>query len=131
MYIYLKASPLPPAPQVTGDWQDQDCRTGRIGRTGRTGRTGRVVKKVILGTKICYLGGLEASFWHLGARLGDPGVSWDTQQDTWGSRLGFLSIFRGFWDPPGTLFGVNLVTFWWFGAPKWQYGYQVGFLSDL
>ena len=23
------------------------------------------------------------------------------------------------------------MTFWWFGAPKWQYGYQVGFFSDL
>ena len=66
---------------------------------------------VILGTKTCCLGGLEAPFWHLGARLGDPGVSGDTQQDTWGSRLGFLSIFRGFWDPPGTLFGVNFCDF--------------------
>ncbi len=105
--------------------------TSRTGKTNRIGKTGRVLEMVILNTKTCCLGGLEAPFWHLGARLGDPGVSWDTQQDTWGSRLGFLSIFRGFWDPPGTLFGVNLVTFWWFGAPKWQYGYQVGFLSDL
>ena len=57
-------------------------------------------------------------FGTLGDYLGDPGVSGDTPQDTWGSRPGFLSIFGGFWDPLGTNFGVILVTFSRFGAPK-------------
>ena len=43
--------------------------------------------------------------------LGAPGVPGDTPQATWGSRLGFLSILGGFWDPLGTHFGVILVTF--------------------
>ena len=50
-------------------------------------------------------------FGTLGGHLGDPGVAGDTPQDTWGSRLGFLSILDGFWDPLGTHFGLMLVTF--------------------
>ena len=75
------------------------CRTGRL-------------EKVIQDAQTRYLEGLRLHFDTPGHRLGDPGVTGDTQQDTLGSRHGFLSIWGGFWDPPGTLFEVIGVTFW-------------------
>ena len=36
--------------------------------------------------------------------FGDPGVSWDTPQDTLGFRFGCLLIFDRFWKPLGIHF---------------------------
>ena len=58
-----------------------------------------------------HFGNLGVHSGTLGHHFGDPGVPGDTQQDTLGSRLGFLSILGGFWDPLGIHFGVILMTF--------------------
>ena len=75
----------------------------------------------------------EAWWLHFGIprdHFGDPGVPRETPEDTLGSRPRFLSIWDGFGDPLGTLFEVMLVTFSWFGTPKWQIGFQVRFFCD-
>ena len=59
----------------------------------------------------CNFGDLGPPFWYLvglifalGHYLGDPWVHRDTEEDTLGSRVGFSSIFDGFWDPLGSRF---------------------------
>ena len=74
-------------------------------------RIGYLLDRVSFGAQSGHLGGLEAPFWHLGDRLGDPGVLGDTPEVTWESRPGFSLILSGFWDSLGTNFGVILVTF--------------------
>ena len=95
------------------DWQDwkdsQDLQDWR-GVAGFAGLADW--KKVIWDAQTRHLEGLGLHFDTPGHRLAEPGVTGATQQDTLGSRHGFLSIWGGFWDPPGTLFEVIGVTFW-------------------
>ena len=88
----------PPHFQDLQDLQGWMCRTGRP-------------EKVIWDAKTRHLEGLGLHFDTPGHRLAEPGVTGATQQDTLGSRHGFLSIWGGFWDPPGTPFEVTGVTF--------------------
>ena len=71
--------------------------------------TGRTCIPVIWEAWRLHFDILGVNFRTLGHHFDDPGVPRDTQQDTLGSRPGFLLIFDGFRGPLGTHFRVSLV----------------------